>query len=114
MSYIRSKLVPQLKPLMLTPRLIDVLALLLQGHSNKVIARELDLSLETVKEYVATILHRLSLSSRAQIPMSVRSYHETLLAWDRARRERQFSNAEYRIDRRAGPRATAASTAPAA
>jgi DNA-binding NarL/FixJ family response regulator len=88
MSYTRSELVQQLAPLMLTPRLIEVLALLLQGESNKVIARDLSLSTETVKEYVATILHRLSVTSRAQIPMSVRSYHETLLAWDVARRER--------------------------
>jgi len=72
---------------MLSPRLIDVLALLLQGRSNKLIARELSLSTETVKEYVATILHRLGLTSRAQVPMSVRTLHEPLLAWDTARRE---------------------------
>jgi len=88
MSYSRSELVPQLAPLMLSPRLIDVLALLLQGRSNKLIARDLSLSTETVKEYVATILHRLGLTSRAQVPMSVRALHEPLLAWDTARRER--------------------------
>ena len=71
---------------MLTPRLIDVLALLLQGRSNKLIARDLSLSPETVKEYVATILRRLGLTSRAQVPMSG-SLHEPLLAWDTARRE---------------------------
>ena len=83
----RSELRPQLAPPMLTPRLIDVLALLLQGRSNKLIARDLSLSPETVKEYVATILRRLGLTSRAQVPMSVRSLHEPLLAWDTARRE---------------------------
>ena len=88
MSYTRSELVPQFAPLMLSPRLIDVLALLLQGRSNKLIARDLSLSTETVKEYVATILHRLGLTSRAQVPMSVRAHHEPLLAWDTARRER--------------------------
>ena len=88
MSYTRSELVPQFTPLMLSPRLIDVLALLLQGQSNKLIARDLSLSTETVKEYVATILHRLGLTSRAQVPMSVRTLHEPLLAWDTARRER--------------------------
>ena len=88
MSHPRSELVPQLAKLMLTPRLIDVLALLLQGKSNKAIARDLSLSAETVKEYVATILHRLGVSSRAQVPMSVRALHEPLLAWDTARLER--------------------------
>ena len=34
-----AKLDPELKALGLTPRVIDVLALLLQGYSNKVIAR---------------------------------------------------------------------------
>ena len=46
MSYTRSELVPQFAPLMLSPRLIDVLALLLQGRSNKLIARDLSLSTE--------------------------------------------------------------------
>jgi DNA-binding NarL/FixJ family response regulator len=87
MSYTRSELVPLFAPLMLSPRLIDVRALLLQGRSNKLIARDLSLSPETVKEYVATILHRLGLTSRAQVAMSVRTLHEPLLAWDIARRE---------------------------
>jgi DNA-binding NarL/FixJ family response regulator len=78
----------QLAPLMLSPRRIDVLALLLQGRSNKEIARDLSLSVETVKEHVGIILHRLGLRSRAQIPMNVRPLHEPLLAWDAARRER--------------------------
>ena len=37
----------------LTPRQTDVLGLLLRGQSNKLIARELDLSVETVKDHVA-------------------------------------------------------------
>src|SRR5678816_2856920 len=103
MSYTRSELVPQFAPLMLSPRLIDVLALLLQGRSNKLIARDLSLSTETVKEYVATILHRLGLSSRAQVPMSVRTLHEPLLAWDIARRERlrSFTTKEMSASHRA-------------
>jgi len=86
MSRLDSETLRALEPLLLSPRLIDVLALLLQGRSNKVIARELHLSTDTVKEYVATILRRLDLHSRTQVPMSVRSYHETLLAWDSDRR----------------------------
>lgn len=57
MSLTQSELAAQLTKLPLTPRLLDVLALLLQGKSNKIIARELSLSTETVKEYVATIRH---------------------------------------------------------
>ena len=37
----------------LTPRQADVLGLLLRGQSNKLIARELNLSVETVKDHVA-------------------------------------------------------------
>jgi len=40
----------------LTPRQTDVLGLLLRGQSNKLIARELDLSVETVKDHVAAVL----------------------------------------------------------
>ena len=86
MSTTQSELVARLAKLTLTPRLIDVLALLLQGKSNKVIARELSLSTETVKEYVGIILHRLGVSSRAQVPMVVYPHVESLLEWDSARR----------------------------
>jgi DNA-binding CsgD family transcriptional regulator len=72
-----------------SPRLIDVLALLLLGWSNKLIARELALSVETVKQYVTILLSKLGVASRAQVPMAVNQHHQALLAWDRDRRERQ-------------------------
>ena len=87
MSYAQTEMAELLAKLTLSPRLIDVLALLLQGRSNKEIARDLSLSPETIKEYVATILHRLGVSSRAQVPMIVYPYFEPLLAWDTARRQ---------------------------
>ena len=87
MSYAQSELAAQLADLRLTPRLIDVVALLLQGKSNKAIARDLSLSTETIKEHVGSILHRLGVSSRAQVPMTVHPYFESLLAWDSARRQ---------------------------
>ena len=87
MSYVESELAAQLAKLTLTPRLLDVLALLLQGKSNKAIARDLSLSTETIKEYVGAILHRLGVSSRAQVPMIVHPYFDSLLAWDSARRQ---------------------------
>ncbi|NDZ16645.1 hypothetical protein C7T35_03965 [Variovorax sp. WS11] len=50
----------------LSARELEVLALLADSHSNKLIARALDLSPHTVKRHVARILDRLDLSSRMQ------------------------------------------------
>lgn len=55
----------------LTPRQTDVLALLLKGHPNKLIARELHLSVETVKDHVAAVLRALGVSSRTQAVLAV-------------------------------------------
>lgn len=50
----------------LSARELEVLSLLAVGHSNKAIARLLDLSPHTVKRHVARILDRLAVSSRGQ------------------------------------------------
>ncbi|VTU31485.1 Serine/threonine-protein kinase PknK [Variovorax sp. PBS-H4] len=50
----------------LTGRELEVLALLTQGQSNKLIARSLDLSPHTIKRHVASILDRLDMASRMQ------------------------------------------------
>ena len=55
----------------LTPRQTDVLALLLQGKPNKLIARDLNLSVETVKDHVAAVLRTLGVSSRTQAVLAV-------------------------------------------
>lgn len=55
----------------LTPRQADVLSLLLRGLSNKLIARELGLSVETVKDHVAAVLRALGVSSRTQAVLAV-------------------------------------------
>ena len=55
----------------LTPRQTDVLGLLLRGYSNKLIARELDLSVETVKDHVAAVLRALGVNSRTQAVLAV-------------------------------------------
>src|SRR4030095_12386182 len=55
----------------LTPRQTDVLALLLRGMSNKLIARELNLSVETVKDHVAAVLRALGVNSRTQAVLAV-------------------------------------------
>jgi len=55
----------------LTPRQSEVLVLLLKGLSNKLIARELKLSVETVKDHVAAVLRALGVSSRTQAVLAV-------------------------------------------
>ena len=53
------------------PRQTDVLALLLQGKPNKIIARELGVSVETVKDHVAAVLKALGVNSRTQAVLAV-------------------------------------------
>ncbi|MFS9599383.1 response regulator transcription factor, partial [Klebsiella variicola] len=50
----------------LTPRQKHVLHLLTQGLSNKLIARELGVSVDTVKDHVAAVFKALGVSSRTQ------------------------------------------------
>ncbi|WP_061159421.1 LuxR C-terminal-related transcriptional regulator [Caballeronia temeraria] len=50
----------------LTPRQIEVLALLARGRSNKMIARELDVAEATVKTHLTTIFKALNVSSRGE------------------------------------------------
>jgi DNA-binding NarL/FixJ family response regulator len=62
---------PALEALGITRRQREVLALLLQGKPNKLIARELNLSVETVKDHVAAVLRALGVSSRTQAVLAV-------------------------------------------
>jgi DNA-binding NarL/FixJ family response regulator len=62
---------PPLASLGLTPRQTDGMALLLQGKPNKLIARELNVSVETVKDHVAAVLRALGVSSRTQAVLAV-------------------------------------------
>jgi len=55
----------------LTPRQTEVLALLLQGLPNKLIARKLNVSVETVKDHVAAVLRALNVSTRTQAVLAV-------------------------------------------
>ncbi len=57
--------------LSLTPRQQDVLSLLLQGMPNKLIARELGLSVETIKDHVAAVLKVLGVNTRTQAVLAV-------------------------------------------
>jgi DNA-binding NarL/FixJ family response regulator len=62
---------PSMKDLGLTPRQAEVLSLLLQGLPNKLIARQLNLSVETVKDHVAAVLRALGVSSRTQAVLAI-------------------------------------------
>jgi DNA-binding NarL/FixJ family response regulator len=55
----------------LTGRQVDVLALIMQGKSNKAICRALDLSEPTVKSHVSAILRALKVSNRTEIVIAV-------------------------------------------
>lgn len=60
-----------LERLDLSPRQLHVLGLLMAGHSNKSIARQLDLALSTVKTHLEAVFQRLGVNSRTQAVMVV-------------------------------------------
>ena len=86
-SGFHSQTIP-LAELGLTPRQTDVLALLLKGQPNKLIARELNVSVETVKDHVAAVLRALGVSSRTQAVLAVgqMSSHGGVSAWRKSTR----------------------------
>ena len=59
-------LAPKLPPALLTPREIEVLRLLADGASNKVIAYKLGISEHTVKFHVTSILTKLNAGTRTE------------------------------------------------
>ena len=61
-----ARLQPPASDLGLTGRQADVLALMMQGKSNKAICRRLDLAEATVKNHVTAILKALGVSNRTE------------------------------------------------
>jgi TolB-like protein/DNA-binding CsgD family transcriptional regulator len=55
----------------LTDRQVEVLALMMQGKSNKAICRELDLAEPTVKKHVTAILNALNVTNRTEAVIAV-------------------------------------------
>jgi DNA-binding NarL/FixJ family response regulator len=75
----------------LSRRQADVLAYLLQGMPNKLIAREMHLSVDTVKDHVAAVLRALGVSSRTQAVLAVSQMTQhaaghAVPAWTRSQR----------------------------
>lgn len=61
----------------LTPRQIDVLELMMQGKSNKLICRALDLAEPTVKNHVSAIFKALGVANRTEAALAAAE-----LKWD--------------------------------
>ena len=59
-------LLPEVRETTLTTRELDVLGLVSRGRSNKLIANELQVSDQTVKNYVTAILRKLKVTDRTQ------------------------------------------------
>ena len=53
-------------PELLTPRELDVLHAIMDGLTNKLIARQLDISLHTVKFHVESVFRKLGVRTRAE------------------------------------------------
>lgn len=59
------------KGLGLTDRQIEVLALLMKGKSNKIIAKTLDMAVPTVKNHITVVLKALNVTSRTEAVIEV-------------------------------------------
>jgi len=57
---------PEAPDVALTPRELDVLALIAEGASNKAIARKLGISVHTVKFHIASLLDKLDAEGRTE------------------------------------------------
>jgi DNA-binding NarL/FixJ family response regulator len=76
---------PSLADVGLTPRQTEVLGLLLKGLPNKLIARELNLSVETVKDHVAAVLRALGVATRTQAVLAVSQMTQGQGGWPQGR-----------------------------
>jgi two-component system, NarL family, nitrate/nitrite response regulator NarL len=70
---------PRDRSLNLTARQFQVLQSLAKGHSNKVIARDLDLSVSTVKVHLNTVFRALGASNRLEAVLRARPFQDRVL-----------------------------------
>jgi DNA-binding CsgD family transcriptional regulator len=61
---------PKAGRIRLTPRQLEVLALLCEGHSNKLICQRLNIAVGTVRVHIGHILRELGVSNRLQAVVS--------------------------------------------
>src|SRR5262245_60195241 len=73
----------------LTGRQVDVLALMMQGKSNKAICRALDMAEQTVKKHVTAILKALHVTNRTEAVIAVGQ-----LGWELPRIGERFGQGE--------------------
>lgn len=66
-SQAKSGLLGQQRKTLLSPRLLEVLALIAEGQSNKLIAHKLSLSENTVRNHVAHLMEHFDVHNRTQI-----------------------------------------------
>jgi DNA-binding NarL/FixJ family response regulator len=59
----------------LFPREMETLVLIAKGHSNKEIARTLDISERTVKNHVTSIMRKFKAQNRTQVVIMAQQYH---------------------------------------
>lgn len=78
----QARRVPSAAALGLTQRQMDVLALMMQGKSNKAICRVLDISEPTVKNHVTAILKALRVTNRTEAVIAAG-------AWDWSREKKR-------------------------
>jgi DNA-binding CsgD family transcriptional regulator len=65
-SLVAARDLPREAEVALTPRELDVLALIAEGASNKAIARQLKISVHTVKFHIASLLDKLDADGRTE------------------------------------------------
>ena len=63
----------EVNPAHLTPRQLEVLALLCEGLPNKLICRRLNIATGTVKVHISCILRELGVTSRLQAVLAARA-----------------------------------------
>jgi DNA-binding NarL/FixJ family response regulator len=71
-----------LKGLGLTDRQIEVLALLMKGKSNKVIAKTLNMAVPTVKNHITVVLKALGVTSRTEAVIKVGRMGWEKMGWE--------------------------------
>jgi DNA-binding NarL/FixJ family response regulator len=69
----RSKRERELRAARLSTRELQIVEALLQGHSNKEIARSLQLSEKTIKHYMTNLMNKLKVKSRLEVVLAAQA-----------------------------------------